>query len=58
MNILKRCEWLYLNEDNHMLLIKKTFTKETVTIKIKLIKQNIYCLVMYKVKKVIMSLHN
>ena len=58
MGILKRCEWLYLNEDNHMLLIKETSIKETVTIKTKLTKQNIYCLVMYRVKKVIMSLHN
>ena len=58
MGILKRCEWLYLNEGNHMLLIKKTSIKETVTIKAKLIKQNIYCLIMYEVKKVIMSLHN
>ena len=41
-----------------MLLIKETFIKETVTIKAKLIKQNIYCLVMYRVKEVIMSLHN
>ena len=41
-----------------MLLIKETSTKETVTIKTKLIKQNIYCLVMYRAKKVIMSLHN
>ena len=58
MGILKRCEWLYLNEGNYMLLIKKTSTKETITIKAKLTKQNIYCLVMYGVKKVIMSLHN
>ena len=41
-----------------MLLIKETSTKETITIKVKLIKQNIYCLVMYRAKKVIMSLHN
>ena len=58
MGILKRCGWLYLNEDNHMLLIKETFIKETVTIKAKLIKQNIYHLVMYRVKKVIMSLYS
>ena len=58
MGILKRCEWLYLNEGNQMLLTKETSTKETVTIKTKLIKQNIYCLVVYEVKKVIMSLHN
>ena len=53
MGILKRCEWLYLNEGNHMLLIKETSTKETVTIKAKLIKQNIYCLVMYRVKRLL-----
>ena len=41
-----------------MLLIKETSTKETITIKAKLIKQNIYCLMMYRVKKVIMSLHS
>ena len=41
-----------------MLLTKKTSTKETVTIKAKLTKQNIYCLVMYEAKKVIMSLYN
>ena len=58
MSILKRCRWLYLNKGNHMLLIKETSTKETVTIKAKLIKQNIYCLVVYRVKKVIMSLHD
>ena len=58
MGILKRCEWLYLNEGSHMLLTKKTFTKETVTIKAKLTKQNIYCLMVYRVKEVIMSLHN
>ena len=57
MGILKRCEWLYLNEGNHMLLTKETFTKETVTIKAKLTKQNIYHLVVYRVKEVIMSLH-
>ncbi len=49
---------MYLNEGSHMLLIKETSTKETVTIKAKLTKQNIYCLVMYRVKEVIMSLHN
>ena len=58
ISILKRCEWSYLNENSHMLLIKKTFIKETITIKIKLTKQNIYCLVMYRAKKVIMSLHS
>ena len=58
MGILKRCEWSYLNEGNYMLLIKKTFTKETIIIKAKLIKQNIYCLIMYEVKKIIMSLYN
>ena len=41
-----------------MLLIKETSIKETVIIKAKLIKQNIYHLVIYRVKKVIMSLHN
>ena len=41
-----------------MLLIKETSTKETVTIKVKLIKQNIYCLVVYRAKEVIMSLHS
>ena len=34
MSILKRCEWLYLNEGNHMLLTKKTSIKETITIKV------------------------
>ena len=58
MGILKRCGWSYLNKGSHMLLIKETSTKETVTIKAKLIKQNIYCLMMYRVKEVIMSLHN
>ena len=58
MSILKRCGWLYLDEGNHILLIKETSTKETVIIKVKLIKQNIYCLMMYRVKEVIMSLHN
>ena len=58
MGILKRCGWLYLNEGSHMLLIKETSIKETITIKVKLIKQNIYCLMIYRVKKVIMSLHN
>ena len=57
MGILKRCGWLYLDEGSHMLLIKETSTKETVTIKAKLTKQNIYCLVVYGVKEVIMSLH-
>ena len=41
-----------------MLLIKETFIKETITIKAKLIKQNIYCLVIYRVKEIIMSLYN
>ena len=58
MGILKRCGWLYLNEGSHMLLIKETSTKETITIKAKLIKQNIYCLVVYRAKKIIMSLHD
>ena len=58
MSILKRCGWSYLNEGSHMLLIKETSTKETITIKAKLIKQNIYCLMMYRAKEVIMSLHN
>ena len=58
MGILKRCGWLYLNEGSHMLLIKETSIKETVTIKAKLTKQNIYCLVMYRAKEVIISLHN
>ena len=58
MGILKRCRWSYLNKGSHMLLIKETSIKETVTIKAKLIKQNIYCLMMYRVKEVIMSLHN
>ena len=58
MSILKRCGWLYLDEGSHMLLIKETSTKETVTIKAKLIKQNIYCLVVYRAKEVIMSLHD
>ena len=57
IGILKRCEWSYLNEGSHMLLIKETSIKETVTIKAKLIKQNIYCLMMYRAKEVIMSLH-
>ena len=58
MGILKRCGWSYLNEGSHILLIEETFTKETVTIKAKLIKQNIYHLVIYEVKEVIMSLYN
>ena len=58
MGILKRCGWLYLNEGSHMLLIKETSIKETVTIKVKLVKQNIYCLMMYRVKEVIMSLYS
>ena len=58
IGILKKCGWSYLNEGSHMLLIKETFIKETIIIKAKLIKQNIYCLVMYRVKEVIMSLHS
>ena len=58
MGILKRCGWSYLNEGSHMLLTKETSTKETITIKAKLTKQNIYCLVVYRAKEVIMSLHN
>ena len=58
MSILKRCGWLYLNEGSHMLLIKETSTKETITIKVKLTKQNIYCLVVYRAKEVIMSLYS
>ena len=58
MGILKRCEWLYLDEGSYMLLIKETSIKEIITIKVKLTKQNIYHLMMYRVKKVIMSLHN
>ena len=58
MGILKRCGWLYLDEGNHMLLIKETSIKETIIIKAKLTKQNIYHLVVYRAKEVIMSLHN
>ena len=58
MGILKRCGWLYLDEGSYMLLIKETSIKETVTIKAKLIKQNIYCLAVYRAKEVIMSLYN
>ena len=50
MGILKRCGWSYLNEDNYMLL-----TKAATTIRAKLIKQNIYCLVMYRSKDVIIA---
>ena len=50
MSILKRCGWSYLNEDDHMLL-----TKAAATIRAKLIKQNIYCLVMYRGKDVIIA---
>ena len=50
MGILKRCEWSYLNEDDYMLL-----TKAAVTIRAKLTKQNIYCLVMYRDKDVIIA---
>ena len=58
MGILKRCGWSYLNEGSHMLLIKETSTKETIIIKAKLTKQNIYCLIMYRVKEVIILLHD
>ena len=58
MGILKRCGWLYLDEGSHMLLTKETSTKETITIKAKLTKQNIYCLMVYGAKEVIMSLHD
>ena len=58
MGILKRCGWSYLDEGSHMLLTKETSIKETVTIKAKLTKQNIYCLMVYRVKEVIMSLHD
>ena len=50
MSILKRCRWSYLNKDDHMLL-----TKAAATIRAKLIKQNIYCLVIYRGKDVIMT---
>ena len=58
MSILKRCGWSYLNKGSHMLLIKKTFIKETITIKAKLTKQNIYHLMIYRAKEVIMSLYD
>ena len=50
MGILKRCGWSNLDEDDHMLLIKVA-----ATIRAKLIKQNIYCLVMYEGKDVIIA---
>ena len=50
MGILKRCGWSYLNEDDHILLIKVA-----ATIRAKLIKQNIYRLVMYRGKDVIIA---
>ncbi|SLM41300.1 hypothetical protein LPUS_12262 [Lasallia pustulata] len=50
MGILKRCGWSYSDEDDHMLL-----TKETVAIRAKLTKQNIYRLVVYGGKEVIMA---
>ena len=50
MGILKRCGWSYLDEDDHMLL-----TKAATTIRAKLIKQNIYCLVIYRSKDVIIA---
>ena len=53
MSILKRCGWSYLNEDDYMLL-----TKAAATIRAKLTKQNIYCLVMYRGKDVIMTVQD
>ena len=53
ISILKRCEWLYFNEDDHILLIKVA-----ATIKAKLTKQNIYCLVMYRDKDVIIAVQD
>ena len=53
MSILKRCEWSYLDEDDHMLLIKAV-----TTIRAKLIKQNIYCLVIYKGKDIIIAVQD
>ena len=53
MSILKRWGWSYLNEDDHMLLIKAA-----TTIRAKLIKQNIYCLVMYRGKDVIIAVQD
>ena len=53
MSILKRCGWSYLNEDDHMLLIKAA-----TTIRAKLIKQNIYHLVMYRDKDVIIAVQD
>ena len=50
MGILKRCRWSYLDEDDHMLL-----TKAAATIRAKLTKQNIYHLVMYRGKEVIIA---
>ena len=53
MSILKRCGWSYLNEDDHMLL-----TKAAATTRAKLIKQNIYHLVMYRSKDVIITVQD
>ena len=50
MGILKRCKWSYLDENDYMLLIKVA-----ATIRAKLTKQNIYCLVMYRGKDVIIA---
>ena len=50
MGILKRCEWSHSDEDDHMLLIKAA-----ATIRAKLTKQNIYCLVIYEGKDVIIT---
>ncbi|SLM35140.1 hypothetical protein LPUS_04221 [Lasallia pustulata] len=50
MGILKRCGWSYSDEDDHMLL-----TKKTVAIRAKLTKQNIYRVVVYEGKEVIMA---
>ncbi|SLM33337.1 hypothetical protein LPUS_01809 [Lasallia pustulata] len=50
MGILKRCGWSYSDEDDHILL-----TKETIAIRAKLTKQNIYRLVVYGGKEVIMA---
>ncbi|SLM38755.1 hypothetical protein LPUS_09079 [Lasallia pustulata] len=48
--ILKRYGWSYSDKDDHMLL-----TKETVAIRAKFTKQNIYRLVVYGGKEVIMA---
>ena len=50
MGILKRCGWSYTDEDDHMLL-----ARATATIRAKLTKQNIYRLVMYSGKEVLMA---